>query len=387
MNILIVHNYYQITGGEDTVVYNEKQMLEKNGHTVLLYARHNSEIEEMNIGYKILNVFRTIYSFKTYREIRELIKNKKIDIIHCHNTFPLISPSVYKAANSLDIPVIQTVHNFRLQCPGGTFYRGQICTECQKYGLKRAIKYKCYRNNLIQTIISCLTLKVNRWNGAYSIPYYICLTEFNKEQLLKLNTKKEIINPNKVFIKPNFSINDAFLGTKDDYYIYAGRIEKLKGIQILVDAFMNMPSKKIVLVGDGKDYDYYKRISEKYDNIIFKGKKTHEDTIDMISKSKALILPSQCYEGFPMTIVESMSVGTPVICSNLGNMKYIIKDGVTGLLFDYNSSNSLIDKIQLIEKMNIKKMQGMCLKEYKERYNENVNYCMLLKIYNSLTSQ
>ena len=153
-SILIVHNYYQIPGGEDTVVANEKKMLEDNGHKVVLYTRNNNEIKTMNVFQKILLPFTSIYSFKTAREIKRIIKEENIDIVHVHNTLSLISPSVYYAAVKMNKPVVQTIHNFRMLCPGATFYRdGHICEDCVSKGLRCSLKHKCYRNSFIQIFI------------------------------------------------------------------------------------------------------------------------------------------------------------------------------------------------------------------------------------------
>ncbi|KZD58120.1 MULTISPECIES: glycosyltransferase [Bacillus] len=204
--ILMVHNYYQIPGGEDTVVINEKKLLEEHGYTVLLYSRNNNELRKMSKLQKLCLPFTTVFSIRTYREVKAIIKRNKIDVVHVHNTLNLISPSVYYAAFSTKTPVIQTIHNFRLLCPGALFYRdGQICEDCVDKGLKCAVTNKCYRGSKIQTLACVFTLKIHRFLGTYKKLNYICLTEFNKEKLLQLNKgKKQIIDPNKVFIKPNF---------------------------------------------------------------------------------------------------------------------------------------------------------------------------------------
>lgn len=204
--ILIVHNYYQIPGGEDTVVVNEKKLLEEHGYEVLLYSRNNNELKRMSKLQKLCLPFTTVFSIRTYREVKGIIKQNKIDVVHVHNTLNLISPSVYYAAFSTKIPVIQTIHNFRLLCPGAMFYReGRVCEDCLDKGLKCAVSNKCYRGSKVQTLACVLTLKIHRLLGTYKKLNYICLTEFNKEKLLQLNKgKKQIIDPSKVFVKPNF---------------------------------------------------------------------------------------------------------------------------------------------------------------------------------------
>ena len=168
LKILIVHNYYQIPGGEDTVVANEKKMLEEYGHKVVLYTRHNSELKYVRTIDRLLLPFTTIFNVRTYRDIRRIISEENIDIVHVHNTLNLISPSVYYAALSKKVPVVQTIHNFRLLCPGATFYRnGHICEDCLKYGLLCAVRHSCYRNNMLQTLACVFSTKIHRTMGVY----------------------------------------------------------------------------------------------------------------------------------------------------------------------------------------------------------------------------
>lgn len=206
MNILIVHNKYKQKGGEDVVVENETKLLKEMGNNVFTYIRSNEEIDNMGIFRKILLPLTTIFSMKSYKEVYKLIKENDIDILHVHNTLCVISPSVYYAGFKAKIPIFQTIHNFRLMCPAGTFLKAdRICTECISNGLHMAVKGKCYRNSTAQTLIVVLMIKIHRMLGTYNRLNYVCLSEFNKIQLMKLNEKKGVlINDNQVFVKPNF---------------------------------------------------------------------------------------------------------------------------------------------------------------------------------------
>ncbi len=202
--ILMVHNYYQIPGGEDTVVANEKRLLEEHGHKIVLYTRHNNELKSMGKFQKIALPFTTIFNPRTYSDIKRIIREEQIDIVHVHNTLNLISPAVYYAAGKCKVPVVQTVHNFRLLCPGATFYRdGHICEDCVSKGLGCAVKHKCYRGSRAETLICVISTKIHRLTGIYGKINYICLTEFNREKLLQLKQ----IKPEKVFVKPNFTFD------------------------------------------------------------------------------------------------------------------------------------------------------------------------------------
>ena len=239
--ILMVHNFYQIGGGEHTVYKNEVEMLRENGHEVIEYTRNNNELKTSKLKLLLLP-FTTIWSFKTYYEIKKIIKKNKIDIVHCHNTFPLISPSVYYAAINEKIPVVQTIHNFRFLCPCAILYRnGKICEECIKNkSFIPALKYKCYRNSRIQTFIVVLMLSIHRILGTYKKINYIFLTAFNKKKFNNLLN----INGKNIFIKPNF-VKNTYINTnentKENIFVFASRLDENKGIKFLVEQWKKMP--------------------------------------------------------------------------------------------------------------------------------------------------
>lgn len=377
--VLIVHNYYQIPGGEDTVVANEKKLLESHGHKVILYTRSNSELKEMSFFQKCMLPFVTIYNIRTVIDIKRIIKKEKIDIVHVHNTLSLISPSVYYAANSCGVPVVQTIHNFRLLCPAATFYRDEhICEDCVKHGLRYAIKYKCYRKSRMQTLICVLNTKIHRITGIYGKINYICLTEFNKEKILQLKQIKQ----EKVFVKPNFVENtNEFIPNEKraNQYVFAGRLDKLKGIDILLEAWKQMGNiaPKLIICGNGPMENWCKKfITDNDINSELRGFVTNSEVRKIISNSKALILPTQLYEGFPMSIVEAYSVGTPVICPNFGNAGNLVEESVTGYKFKNKE-----DLVSCVYKVN---QEDLCLKtfqKYLTKYTESINYNILSKIY------
>lgn len=377
--ILIVHNYYQIPGGEDTVVANEKKMLEDHGHKVIFYSRNNSEIKEMSKIQKLKLPFTTIFNPKTYKDIKKLIKEENIDIVHVHNTLNLISPSVYYAALNCKVPVVQTIHNFRLLCPGATFYRdGHICEDCGKYGLKCAVKHGCYRESKAQTLICVISTVVHRFTGIYGKINYICLTEFNKNKLLELKQIKE----NQVFVKPNFvECREEFVPEEQrkEQFVFAGRLDKLKGIDILLETWKLMGEKapRLIVCGTGpmekwcKDFVELNKV-----NAEFRGFVPNTEVLKIIANSKALILPTQWYEGFPMSIVESFSVGTPVICSDLGNAGSVVEEGLNGWKFMASAVDEIIQAV--------KKHYTLCnqtKKVYQEKYSVEKNYELLSSIY------
>lgn len=378
--ILIVHNYYKIPGGEDTVVANEKRMLEEHGHKVVLYTRNNLELDKLTKRQKVLLPISTVFHYETYREVKRLIREEGVDIVHVHNTLNLISPSVYYAAFSQKIPVVQTIHNFRLLCPGATFYReGEICEDCLKKGLGCAIKHGCYRSSRLQTLACVISLRVHRMLGTYGKLSYICLTAFNKDKLLNLKQIKE----ERVFIKPNAVAQpEETVPAKDRErtFLYVGRLEKIKGVDVLLKAWelLGEAAPELLLCGTGPMEDWCREYIAKHQltKVKLLGFVPNDEVKKMIGKAKALILPTQVYEGFPMTIAEAYSCKTPVIGSDLGNTGSLIEENVCGWKFSYQSPESLAEAVR--------KADAACL-EFPERirkkYSVEENYRILEEIY------
>ena len=383
--VLIVHNYYQIPGGEDTVVENEKKLLVENGHEVVLYTRHNSELNSLSKMQKLLLPLSTVFNFRTYREVRQLIKEEKIDVVHVHNTLNLVSPSVYYAAFSKKLPVVQTVHNFRLVCPGATFFRdGQICEECLKKGLTCAVKHRCYRGSRLQTLACVISTWIHRMLGTYGKINYICLTEFNKEKLLSLKQIKE----EKVFVKPNFVPKAEKIvpyGDRKNQFIYVGRLEKIKGIDVLLNAWklLGSDAPQLIICGKGPLEEWAGNYikEQKLGSVQMMGHIPNEQVKTMIGQSKALILPTQVYEGFPMTIAEAFACGTPVIGSDLGNTGILIENGKNGLKFDHTSSEKLAQAIGEILNNSIELTEEMI-----QRYSKEKNYKQLRELYEACSN-
>lgn len=378
--ILIVHNYYQIPGGEDTVVANEKKMLEDHGHQVFLYTRHNSELKTASKVQKLLLPFSTIFGLKTYREVKKLIKKEKIELVHVHNTLNRISPSVYYAAFHCHVPVVQTVHNFRLLCPGATFFRdGHVCEDCLEQGLFCAVKYKCYRGSRLQTLACVISTWIHRLLHTYGKLNYICLTEFNKSRILQLKQ----ISPEKVFVKPNFveaAERVVPLEERKNRFIYAGRLEEIKGIDVLLKGWklLGENAPELLLCGKGPLEAWCRNyIAENHLGTVKQlGFVPNEEVRKLIGESKALILPTQVYEGFPMTIAEAYACKTPVIGSDLGNTGSLIEDGKSGFKFSPGSAKELAECV-----LKISDLSEESLAPFQNKYSEERNYEQLRKIY------
>ena len=399
--VLIIHNEYRIAGGEDTVAANEEKLLAEHGHRVIVYKRSNKELDNYTGIKKLLLPFTSVFSLRSYREVKKLIEDNYVDVVHVHNTLTLVSPSVYYAAFRCNVPVVQTMHNFRLLCPGGSFFmedegNGHICEQCVSKGLSCAVRNSCYRHSKAQTIVSAAVLKIHRMLGTYKKINFICLTEFNRYKLLMLNNgRKKIINPARVYVKPNFTydlaetmgkLSDTHGSISGRYYVYVGRLEKLKGTELLVDAFAKLPDRKLVIMGNGPlEETLKKRIADNgFKNIVMAGRVTGEDYVKFLGGAQAVISSSQCYETFGMSIAESYSLSVPAIAGDIGNIGDIVKEGVTGIHFQYDSPDALIGAVKRFETMNRDGLAANARRYYEDNLTPQSNYDRLKAIYDDI---
>lgn len=341
MKILIVHNRYQSNniGGEDIVYDNElKSLRELHGEdNVLAYQVSNDDISKLSL------LFGIWFSRKHYRNIKKIVRDNNIDIVHVHNFFPLLTPSVFKAAKKSGAKVVHTLHNYRLWCISGILYRDGfgICELCTKSKLPIfGIKNKCYRKSRLQSLVAQAAFSFNKLFKMFkNIDYYFVLTDFQRQKVRELG-----IPSYKIILKPNsisLAVDQHTQKTKQDY-IYVGRLEESKGIFELLDTWVSLDDKFVLtVVGDSPDSD---EIINKYSskNIIFKGKCTRKETLSLISQSKYLIQPALLYETFGLTIIEAMSFGVPVIGFDIGTRRDFIKNRENGFITTKNDLQTTI---------------------------------------------
>ncbi|HZG84930.1 glycosyltransferase [Paenibacillus sp.] len=386
MKVLLVHNYYQQPGGEDKVVAQELEMLRTNGVVANLYSVHNNKIKNESSFKKVLTGIETIWSPSEYSNIKKVIMDLKPDVVHVHNFFPLISPSIYYLCKQMGIPVVQTLHNYRLLCPGATFLReGKVCEECLQGSVFNSIKYGCYRKSRTQTISVASMIQFNKMLGTWSqkVNKYIALTEFAKNKFVEGGLPGHLISVKPNFIKPvNSDLLNPYPGTT--YLLYVGRISAEKGVENLLKAwklFDLRGSLQLVIVGEGPDKEY---LEKKYasDNVIFAGSQGRDSVLQHMAHAKYLIVPSVWYEGFPMTIVESYSVGTPVICSKIGSLAEIVKEEKTGFQFIHDDLQSLIGTLKkALSYEKYEELRVNVSKVFNTRYTEKVNFEAIMNIY------
>lgn len=330
MKVLIAHNFYRShqQGGEDVVVHQEVAALKKQlGETnVFTYFVYNDTL-------KMLPLLKNIWGNRQHaKNIVNLIKQNKIDILHIHNDFPLLTPLIIKAAKSQHCKVVQTLHNFRNQCLAGTLYQSnQICEKCVNQSFKwKGILHRCYRDSYLQSFLHALAQKWYRYRAYHNdIDHYFALSSFQKNKLISFGIAKEklILKPN--FVKQPLNIIETL---KRKNYLFIGRIESGKGIELLLKTWMNLPNYFILkIIGIGPSLTRLKKIYYK-ENIHFLGAVSHEETMNELKQSKYLVHPSQYYETFGLTLIEALSHGIPVIGFSIGTRPEFIKNGENGFL-------------------------------------------------------
>lgn len=386
MKALIVHNSHRSgsSSGDDIVFKKESKLLEQNGHKVLKINPSNDEYDRSGRIKKLSIILQVPWSFTYYRIIKEILIKEKPDIIHLHNFFPFISLSVCYAANSVGIPIIQTLHDFRYLCPTAFLMRSErICNECISGAFLKSVKYGCFKDSKLQSIPVAFMLKLHWFIKTFKkIDAYICLTESQRKIYRDAGFDEK-----KIFIKPNF-VNNMFEQDKytfGNYVVFIGRLSEEKGLSTLIGAWRDLPDIPLKIVGDGPDSAKFRSlVSElKIKNIEFLGYKPYLECRKILNDARFLVMPSLCYETFGLSIVEAFSYCKPVIASNLGAMADLVKHGQTGLLFEPRNYKDLAEKIKWlwVHKDETIRMGKNARKEYEEKYTPEKNYEMLMGIY------
>jgi len=385
MKIIIAHNRYQQPGGEDVVVRQETEMLRNAGHQVLLYERSNHETERFT-GIKQAALFaHTTWSPDTRREFEALLSRERPDIVHVHNTFVMISPSIYGACKTAGVPVVQTLHNYRLFCPAHTFLRdGVPCEDCVNRSLLSSVRHRCYRGSAAASAAAATMLAVNRLLGTYreDIHCYIALTEFARAKFVEcgLPVKKVAVKPN--FIHPDPGERQSI----GNWAVFMGRLAPEKGVATALRAWKLLsPEMELKIIGDGPALDDLRQIASQLEvrNVTFLGRLPRHEAFEYLARARFLLFPSEWYESFPMTILEAYAHGVPVVASRLGVMPEIVKEKHTGLLFEPRDPESLAGVVKTLwdDMGAIRQLGQNARREYVTRYTADENYRQLMAIY------
>lgn len=382
MKILLVHNSYQIRGGEEVVFEQECGLLERAGHQVLTYCRSNFEAENYTGLRRVVLAKNIAWSSHTRNQFARLLRQEQPEIVHVHNTFMMMSSSVFAACHEAAIPVVQTLHNYRLLCPAANFVRdGEVCEECVEHGLLRGIRYGCYRGSRPATAAVALMLSVQRQRRACP-DLYIALTEFSRQKFIDGG-----MSADRICLKPNFVYPDPGERTGDgSHAVFAGRLSPEKGLGTLLDAWAQLPRNiPLSIVGEGPlEAALQRKIAQLgLTNVTFHGHQDHNKTLEIIKLAKFLIAPSECYENLPMGIAEAFACGVPVLCSRLGGMQEVVENKRNGLHFTAGDPADLAQKVlwSWSHPEDMREMGKQARKDYEARYTAEKNYPLLMEIY------
>jgi glycosyltransferase involved in cell wall biosynthesis len=380
MKVLIVHNFYQIPGGEDAVYANEMTLLKNNGHDVIIYTVDNASITTVFAKFCLL--FNITFSYSQYSKVSEILKTELPDIVHVHNYFPLISPSVFYACKNLNIRVVHTLHNYRAVCPTSLLmYGGKINEQSISGNCWWTVTKKVYRNSFIGSLALACMVELHKRLGTWQskVDRFVALTEFSKHKYVEAGWPAE-----KIVVKPNF-IPDPIANTitekkRSGYALYVGRLSEEKGIDTLLDAWTRV-ELSLKVIGDGPLKSSVE--SNALASVEYIGLKKKDEVLALIKNADFIIMPSTWYETFGMVIIEAFACGTPVLASRLGSLQTIIVDGVTGLHFEAGNPVDLAEKAQWMidNSSEVKKMGGIARKEYLAKYTPEKNYALLMDIY------
>jgi glycosyltransferase involved in cell wall biosynthesis len=381
MRILLCHNFYREFGGEDQVFADEGRLLEAHGHEVLRYTRHNDDLLDMG---RWAAVRATLWNRQTLKEVRRLIRQERPDVLHCHNTFPLISPSIYAAAGEAGLPVVQTLHNYRLFCPSGLVLRdGHPCEDCLGKVIPwPGVLHACYRQNRSASAVVAAMLAFHRAKGTWSraVARYVALSEFSRRKFIAAGLPAD-----RIVTKPNFVDPDPGPGDgAGGYALFVGRIAREKGLDTLLEAWKRVARYvRLKIVGDGPLSADVATAAEQDPRIEYLGRRAGDELPAILGKAACLVFPSACYENCPKTILEAFAKGTPVIASAAGAMTEMVADGRNGLHFHRGDPQDLAAKVEdlLADPVRLAAMRRAARDEYEAKYGGDVNAQRLTAIY------
>ena len=378
--VLIAHNSYQQRGGEDAVVEAEVALLRMHGHAVETYFRSNDDVARMSA---LALAQQTLWSSRTTRELVGIIRHFRPDVIHVHNTVPMISPSLYWAAARARVPVVQTLHNFRLMCLNALFLReGKVCEDCMGHLPWRGVARACYRGSRAASSALAGMLILHRGLGTYQnkVARYIALNEFCREKFIEGGLPAD-----KVVIKPNFvdlANPDAALRAG---LLFVGRLSVEKGVTTLAKAMGLLRDAQLRVAGDGPESALFDGVT----GVSKLGSLSGEAVRQEMSRAAALVVPSICYENFPRTIIEAFACGLPVVASRIGALAGIVSHGENGLLFESGDPRDLAEKLAwvLAHPNEMATMGHYARAQYEKEFSAEVNYRRLIDIYNGVLAE
>jgi len=374
MRVLIAHNAYQQRGGEDVVAEAEGELLRAHGHEVLLYTRHNDELAQMG---RLQAAAGTLWSRRSAREVRALIAEQRPDVVHVHNSFPLISPSLHAAAHDAGVPVVQTLHNFRLLCPQAMLLReGRVCEDCVGRAPLPGVRHGCYRGSHAQSGVLAGMLLLHRALGTWQtkVARYIALNSFCRDKFIEGGLPAA-----RIAIKPNFVDLPLPPPQPRRGLLYVGRLAPEKGIATLAQAALQLPPGSLRVAGTGPELERLQGLPA----VTLLGALNGAQVADEMARAAALVMPSLWYENFPRTLVEAYACGLPVLASRLGALATLVEHERTGLLVAPGDAGAWAQAMRRVldDGTQLAAMGHAARALYEREYTAEANHRTLLAIY------
>ncbi|MGI8687802.1 MAG: glycosyltransferase family 4 protein [Thermomicrobiales bacterium] len=390
MRVLVVHNRYQQPGGEDMVFAAEAALLMAHGHVVeqLVFdndaiASHRSTLDSAWLA------GATIWSRQGHTAVRDAIRTFRPDVVHFHNTFPLISPAGYYAARAEGVPVVQTLHNFRLLCANGLFYRdGHICEDCLGKPVPLpGVVHACYRDSRTASgaVVTMLTAHRALHTWTRMVDRYVVTGEFQRQKFMQGGLPAE-----KLVVKPNFVPDPSIGGGRGNYALFVGRLSPEKGIRTLLRAWEQLAGKiPLKIAGDGPLAGDVADAQRRVPGIEWLGHVSPATVMTAMQDAALLVFPSEWYEGQPRTILESFAAGTPVVAADLGAMGELIRAGHTGVHFRPGDPGDLARAVAeaFADPTALARMRERKRAEFESRYTAEENYRRLIEIYREVADE
>jgi glycosyltransferase involved in cell wall biosynthesis len=389
MRILQIHNFYQQPGGEDIVLANEEKLLMRHGHEVVQYVMHNDSINGMT---KLQVAAKTIWNSDSHKAVRQKIEKHGIDLVHAHNTFPLISPAIYYAARGAKVPVVQTLHNYRLLCPAATFFRdGRLCEDCMgKPFAWPALLHSCYRDSFAASGMTALMQATHRTARTYSskVNAYVALSKFSMEKFVEGGLPRQLIT-----VKPNFVMDDPGIGSGQGtgngkkYVLFAGRLAREKGLHTLLKAWSQFTQPiSLKIAGDGPLRGEVEALAQSLPNVEYLGYCARPRVYELMRNAALLVFPSEWYEASPLSVMEAMACGTPVLAADHGSLTEMIVPGKSGMLFPAGDAEGLVRSLESLfgSEDQLCDMRYSTRQYYESHFAPGPNYDALMAIYSSV---
>lgn len=404
MKVLLVNKYFYLKGGPERHISKIRKILETKGHQAIPFSMQDDRNEStpfakyfvskidfnspMSLGDKLRAASRVIYSLEAKEKIEALIKEVKPDIAHLHNIAHQISPSVLHSLKKFDLPVIQTLHDYKLICPTYKMVAGgRICERCKGHEYYQTVLQRCNKGSFSFSLLNCVEMYLHKFLRIYekNVDFFIAPSDFLRNKVIEFG-----ISAGKIFHIPTFVDSREYSPqyNGDNYFVYFGKVSREKGLLTLVQAMKEIKTSKLLIIGEGelkKDLEKY-ILQENIAGIKFLGHIKGERLKTTIRNSQLAILPSEWYENCPASILEAFALGKPVIGSNIGGIPELIEDGVDGFLFEPGNAEELSEKIAyLISQPRLREEMGKnAQKKMEEKYNPEVYYQRLMGVYQKL---